>query len=256
MNNSWGLPEAAKGKRPGNSEEQGKGAKAQKLAGQGADVASMGSVSSMRQPSISQEGFFNSRNRSSSTDKGEESLVRVMSTLLLFNSQKVRELEATSYYTHQVVDPLGSTLTATYQEYLWSVEQKGRKDHGLGPPAVHMAVAVIKHATAQPQLEVLQKKEGLQPLLATLQEFEAKIQGLSLEEAMDAFGHCKQNKMYDQSKTKLSFSMPFQVECMGKTTTLGSVVSRLLRSLGHARLAGVAPMGGLERKLRQLALGE
>ena len=62
--------------------------------------------------------------------------------------------------------------------------------------------------------------------------------------------------MFDQTKAKLSFSMPQQLQCAGKNTTLGSIVSRLLRSLGHARLEGVAPMGGLERKLQQLALGE
>ena len=77
-----------------------------------------------------------------------------------------------------------------------------------------------------------------------------------MEEGIDAFGHCKQNKMFDQTKSKLSFSMPLQLQCAGKTTTLGSIVSRLLRSLGYDRLAGVAPMGGLERKLQQLALHE
>ena len=50
--------------------------------------------------------------------------------------------------------------------------------------------------------------------------------------------------------------MPLQLKCAEKTTTLGSIVSRLLRSLGYDRLAGVAPMGGLERKLQQLALYE
>ena len=59
----------------------------------------------------------------------EETLLKVMSTLLLFNSRKVRELEATNYYTHQVKDPLKSLLEETYQEYLWSVEQAGKKDH-------------------------------------------------------------------------------------------------------------------------------
>ena len=57
--------------------------------------------------------------------------------------------------------------------------------------------------------------------------------------------------MLDKANTKLTFTVPQIVECCGKTTTLGSVVSRLLRSMGYARKLGVAPPGFLDRKLSE-----
>ncbi len=95
-------------------------------------------------------------------------------------------------------------------------------------------------------------KPGLKPPMDISQEFGQEANH-SLEEGIEEFGHYKQNKM---DKAKLSSLMLHQPQCTGKTTTLGSIVSRILRSLGHARLTGIAPMGGLERKVRQLALGE
>ena len=72
-----------------------------------------------------------------------------------------------------------------------------------------------------------------------------------LSEAQSIVGHCKISTMYDRSNTRLTFTLPQIVECCGKTTTLGSVVSRLLRSMGYARKLGVAPPGFLDRKLSE-----
>ncbi len=96
----------------------------------GLDVASMGSVTSEVQQSRSQEGYSRWQKESTMTDENGGSLLKVMSTLLLSNSHKVRELEATSYHTHQVVEPLKTELEAVHQEYLLTAEQTAKKDHG------------------------------------------------------------------------------------------------------------------------------
>ena len=72
-----------------------------------------------------------------------------------------------------------------------------------------------------------------------------------LEEAASIIGHCKTSTMFDNKNTKLTFFMSQIVDCGGKITTLGSVVSRLLRSMGFERKTGVAPPGFLERKLKE-----
>ena len=72
-----------------------------------------------------------------------------------------------------------------------------------------------------------------------------------LEEAQSIIGHCKISTMFENKNTKLTFTMPQLVECGGKITTLGSVVSRLLRSMGFARKIGIAPPGFLDRKLKE-----
>ena len=63
---------------------------------------------------------------------------------------------------------------------------------------------------------------------------------MEIEEAANIIGHCKINTMFDKENTMLTFAMPQIVDCGGKTTTLGSVVSRLLRSMGFERKTGVA----------------
>ena len=63
---------------------------------------------------------------------------------------------------------------------------------------------------------------------------------MDIEEAANIIGHCKINTMFDKENTKLVFVMPQIVDCGGKATTLGSVVSRLLRSMGFERKTGVS----------------
>ena len=99
--------------------------------------------------------------------------------------------------------------------------------------------------------ESLAHKDGLKAMwpvvkaaLETMQDDDTE-----LDEAQSIIGHCKISTMFEKSNTKLTFTLPQIVECNGKTTTLGSVVSRLLRSMGYARKLGVAPPGFLDRKL-------
>jgi len=74
---------------------------------------------------------------------------------------------------------------------------------------------------------------------------------MDIESAANIIGHCKVYSMHDKTDSKLVFVLPLIVECNGRTTTLGSIVSRLLRSMGFERKTGVAPPGFLERKLKE-----
>ena len=80
-------------------------------------------------------------------------------------------------------------------------------------------------------------------------QFEAE--DMDIEGIANIIGHCKVYPMHDRTKSKLVFVMPLIVDCCSRTTTLGSVISRLLRSMGFARKLGVAPPGFLDRKLSE-----
>jgi len=78
----------------------------------------------------------------------------------------------------------------------------------------------------------MQEKTGLKAMwpvvLSALNAMNSE--DMEIEKAANIIGHCKINTMFDKENTKLTFAMPQIVDCVGKTTTLGSVVSRLLRS--------------------------
>ena len=58
--------------------------------------------------------------------------------------------------------------------------------------------------------------------------------------------------MFDKSHMRFVFVIPYIVQCNGHVTTLGSIISRILRSMGYERKTGVAPPGFLERQLKQV----
>ena len=95
------------------------------------------------------------------------------------------------------------------------------------------------------------EKSGLSAMWPVVQTAldELSLEETSLSESQSIVGHCKIAQMYDKTRTRLTFSFPLIVTCGHKTHTLGSVVSRLLRSIGHERMIGAAPDGYLNRKL-------
>ena len=170
-------------------------------------------------------------------------------TLALQSSRRLNDLEATNYYTHTI--PTASDMCLyieeKYQGYLVAAQKD--KDHNMGPPAIHRGIALLKQI--MDHKESLQEKSGLTAMWPVVQ---AALDELSnpegdLCEAQSIVGHCKITQMYDRSCTRLTFSFPQIVTCGSKTHTLGSVVSRLLRSIGYERKIGVAPDGYLNRKL-------
>ena len=101
--------------------------------------------------------------------------------------------------------------------------------------------------------ESLKNKVGLSPLLSALGAFTQEAWSIGDVEAMvDAFGHCKVQKSFDKDVVKLQFVGPHVLQCGETLTTLGSVTSRLLRSVNVPRKNGTAPMGHMERQLQQV----
>jgi hypothetical protein len=135
-----------------------------------------------------------------------------------------------------------------YQGYLVKT-QANPKDHNMGPPSIHRGIALLKQI--MDWKEMLKEKGGLSAMWPVVQEAldELKREETDLSESQSIVGHCKIVTMYDKTRTRLTFSFPRIVTCGQKTHTLGSVVSRLLRSIGYERMIGAAPDGYLSRKL-------
>ena len=171
-------------------------------------------------------------------------------TLGLQSSRRLNDLEATSYYTHTI--PTSSDMCQyiedKYQGYLVAT-QANPKDHNMGPPSIHRGIALLKQI--MDWKEFLKEKGGLSAMWPVVQEAldELKREETDLSESQSIVGHCKIVPMYDKTRTRLTFSFPRIVTCGQKTHTLGSVVSRLLRSIGYERMIGAAPDGYLSRKL-------
>ncbi len=181
----------------------------------------------------------------------EAELLNQILTLLLQSSRRLNDLEATSYYTHVIPSnsEMCMQIDQVYQGYLVTAQKD--KGHNMGPPTIHRGLALLQQVLKME--ESLAHKDGLKAMWpvvkAALDEF--KFEGTELSEAQSIVGHCKISTMYERSNTRLTFTLLQIVECCGKTTTLGSVVSRLLRSMGFARKLGVAPPGFLDRKLSE-----
>jgi hypothetical protein len=170
-------------------------------------------------------------------------------TLALQSSRRLNDLEATSYYTHTI--PTASDMCLhieeKYQGYLVATQKN--KDHNMGPPSIHRGIALLKQI--MDHKESLLEKSGLSAMWPVVQAAldELSLEETELSESQSIVGHCKIAQMYDKTRTRLTFSFPLIVTCGHKTHTLGSVVSRLLRSIGHERMIGAAPDGYLNRKL-------
>ena len=181
----------------------------------------------------------------------EAELLDQILTLLLQSSRRLNDSEATSYYTHMI--PSSSEmcveLDQVYQGYLVAAQKD--KGHNMGPPTIHRGLALLQQVMKMEQS--LAQKDGLKAMWPVVKAALETIQddGTELDEAQSIIGHCKTCTMFDKANTKLTFTLPLVVECNGKITTLGSVVSRLLRSMGFARKLGVAPPGFLDRKLSE-----
>jgi hypothetical protein len=239
--------------------------------GAGRDVGSMGSAASVEIPEIftsadshaaaskaesipvpgSQLRPTRSQNRSMKNVVIKAELLDHMLTLLLQSSRRLNDSEATNYYTHVIPtkSDMCMEIDKVYQGCLVTVQKN--KEHNLGPPTIHRGMAVLRQVLLKQ--ESMQEKTGLKAMwpvvLSALNAMNSE--DMDIEEAANIIGHCKINTMFDKENTKLVFVMPQIVDCGGKATTLGSVVSRLLRSMGVERKTGVAPPGFLKRKLKE-----
>ena len=157
--------------------------------------------------------------------------------------------------SHQLLHARDPSIIHTVQETGRNISRLSltvsqTKQHGLGPPMIHRGKTLLDQVLLGQ--EALKEKEGLKPLWPIVLESRNIIiaDDMNVDEAANMIGHCKMYAMYDKSFVKLVFDMPYIVTVNGKCTTLGSVVSRLLRSMGFERKTGVAPPGYLERQIK------
>ena len=127
--------------------------------------------------------------------------------------------------------------------YLAQVEEEGRKSHTRGPPSCHLFHAIMETILAQ------ELKPGLRPLQEALAAYHAEYVKFDIDAASDAVPLCKLAKAYDSDTMKLQFACPAIIKVGETTTTVGSVVSRLVVACGLVRKFGKAPQGWMERSL-------
>ena len=88
-------------------------------------------------------------------------LLDYMLMLLLQTSTRLKDLEATTYYTHVIPaqSALYKALEDVYQGYLYTAAQN--KDHNMGPKGIHRGKALLDHVVEAE--EDLKEKTGLAP---------------------------------------------------------------------------------------------
>jgi len=259
---SWQVPAASMGKRVASKSADRQVPKWQKQTREVTSLGSMNSHADMEgqeehshtatasAPTFQQKATRSPKQPTTNV-LVEGAVLDYMLTLLLKSSRRLSDLEATSYYTHVIPtnSPMYTALDNIYQSHLYTVSLDA--DHTMGPPMNHRGMEMLKQVLQAK--ESLSDKDGLKDLWPVVQnvvdQFEAE--DMDIEGIANIIGHCKVYPMHDRTKAKLVFVMPLIVDCCKRTTTLGSVISRLLRSMGYERKTGVAPAGFLERKLKE-----
>ena len=193
--------------------------------------------------------------------KGEDDLVPMMK-LLLQTAQGHRALASTVQHTWLLPPSLGITKIAkeVAKEYQTKVEAQG-KGHHLGPPHVHIFMAVLTHILEEPLMtlgtdakEMTTENKALAPYT---QYFEKKGQK-ELEKAItffkvkDTFAKTEEEKL---SKVHLQAHPLFIFDQKGDIAscfdmTIGhfmQALDDLLTKMGGERKLGQAPRGALER---------
>jgi hypothetical protein len=177
-------------------------------------------------------------------EEKDENTLKLILMLLLQLSSRVRDLESCTLYTLFVPKDHGivQAVEAAHLGYLAMVEAEG-KDHKRGPPSIHRFMVLLEGVA---KAEV---KQGLKPLQEVANTFVADMRESSLEEVIEMVGVCKLTKAYDGTMKKLIFTGQGTVKVGSKTSCIGSVLARVLTSMGCIRKQGVAPAGFMERTL-------
>jgi hypothetical protein len=179
-------------------------------------------------------------------------LLDLLLTQGLQSSRRLSDLEATSYYSHNI--PTNSIMCThiedTYQGYL-AKAKANPKEHNLGPPSIHRGIALLK--VVMDWKDHLKAKDGLTHMWPVVQKAleELRMEETDLSDSQEIVGHCKIVPMFDKARTRLTFGFPIIVICGEKTHTLGSVVSRLIRAIGYDRMVGPAPDGYISRRFSE-----
>ncbi len=194
----------------------------------------------------SQQNTIGKQQKESPNDE-EVDIIKVMLVLLLQTSDRVKSLESTSFYLHlgDQTSPIVVAGKNAYSAYLASIEGN-RKNHGKGPPDVHIFQAMLEAATK------LEYKPGMQQLIETAVAYLEQFNKMSLEDVCDAVTYCRIHKAFDSKKAKVQFAAPALLQFGNATTTVGSILSRMITSQGLARKYGKAPPGWMERQLANL----
>ena len=101
-------------------------------------------------------------------------------------------------------------------------------------------------------------KQGLVPIQSALKTFRQTLANMSLEDALETVEHCKVWKTHNEDTKKVTIrcTTVLEVTIDGEEgevkeikTTVGSIVTRLMVSLGCERKQGRAPMGWMEHTI-------
>ena len=257
---AWKLSDAQLKKRPASREAEGSSNKRGMTfvkAGEKADEAmSMRSFNSdlgtFAQGSPEKTA---SAQRNSEANDEDMDLLAIMATLLLSCSDRLRGLESTSFYL--LISPKNNPMVEAgqnaYQAYLAHMESLGpqeKANHEHGPPHIHIFQAIMQVLTG----ETIEFKPQSAPLVKALKDYVAEMKEADLQHVCDDLRYFRFQKAHESSQIKLQFAAPVLVQVEfenGKkvSTSLASLISRLLVSQGMTRKMGKAPAGWMERQI-------
>ena len=183
---------------------------------------------------------------SSKDDDIAKQLIKSLTLLALQNAQLLREVTGAVFHTVliKVDSPVAIKLKEVGADYHTKATEKP-KDHGMGPPFLHVWVALIQ-ILAQADIKQIDKEV----LVGYWNNRATKVEREQLEAEIR---HCRQKLTYKKDKAKISFALSMgSLNFSVKGRSLEEAVLGALSSLGATKAIGPPPAGALEREARAL----
>jgi hypothetical protein len=217
---AWALSLASKGKRKGEEEEEGKGSQGAQAVKQARGRAHGGSLGDVH-----------------------KELVKILTKLCLTNATEIRDISGVIYITYLVKKESSICEAMKEAGVKYDTAVQGNPTHNLGPPFLHVWIAMIKAMIQMKGMEEAHKE-----LLTNY--WNGTITKKGMEELVAEVKYCRLKRTQKPEIMKVQYSLTIAAEYQG----MGKAIAAAWKlEKGEVKI-GPAPRGILEREARRLLM--
>jgi hypothetical protein len=229
---AWALTLASKGKRKGE-EEEAKGA-----AGAGGEARAIKAARGKAAAAAAASGGSGGGGGKGDVHK---ELVKILAKLCLTNATEIRDISGVIYITYLVKKESSICEAMKEAGVKYDDAVQGNPTHNLGPPFLHVWIAMIKAMVQLKDMEVAHKE-------LLIKYWNDTIMKKTMDELITSVSYCRLKKTMKPEIVKVQYCLTIQSEYTG----MGQAIAAAWKLEKADLKIGPAPRGILEREARRL----
>jgi hypothetical protein len=220
---AWALSLVSKGKRLRKGEEE-------------EDKGSQGAAGSAVKQARARTG-------GGSIGEVHKELVKILTKLCLTNATEIRDISGVIYITYLVKKESSIVEAMKEAGVKYDGAVQGNPTHNLGPPFLHVWIAMIKSMIQLKDMEEAQKE-------LLLKYWNGTIMKKGMEELISEVKYCRLKRTQKPEIMKVQYSLTIEAEFAG----MGKAIAAAWKIEKAEPKIGPAPRGILEREARRLLM--